>query len=161
MALKSFSERRYAKLSWLLIVFSHFCIALSVSYNEHFDFSENLFYLIGISVSGIIGFICIHVLRKKEPQHSDLNEYYGHVEKYPVMSFVFFLATLGLMGFPITPSFIGEDLIFSHINDHQYVLGFFVALTFVVGGISLVRNYARLFLGPYCKPNKSNPIKSS
>lgn len=161
MVFKSFSERRYAKLSWLLIVFSHYCIALSVSYNEHYNFSENIIYLSGISISGIIGFICIHLLRKKEPNHSDLNEYYGHVQKYPVLSFIFLLSTLGLMGFPITTAFIGEDLIFSHIHDNQYLLGFFIALTFVVGGISLLRNYARLFLGPYCKPNKSNPIKSS
>lgn len=161
MVLKSFSERKYAKLSWLLIVLSHYCIALSVAYNEHFDFSQNIIYLSGITIAGFVGFVCIHLLRKKEPNHSDLNEYYGHVAKYPILSFVFLLSTLGLMGFPITPSFIGEDLIFSHIHDHQYLLGFFIALTFVVGGISLVRNYARLFLGPYYNPDKSNPKKSS
>lgn len=161
MVLKSFSERKYEKLSWLLIVFSHYCIALSVSYNEHYNFSENIIYLSGITISGIVGFICIHILRKEEPNHTDLNEYYGHVVKHPKLSFVFLLSTLGLMGFPITPSFIGEDLIFSHIHDHQFLLGFFIALTFVIGGISLIRNYARLFLGPKVNPNKSNPYKSS
>ncbi len=32
---------------------------------------------------------------------------------------VFFLCCLGATGFPITPTFIGEDLIFTHIHEDQ------------------------------------------
>jgi formate hydrogenlyase subunit 3/multisubunit Na+/H+ antiporter MnhD subunit len=58
---------------------------------------------------------------------------------------------LGLSGFPITPTFIGEDLIFSHIHEDQIVLACFVTLSFIIDGLSIIRMYARLFLGPHIK----------
>jgi NADH-quinone oxidoreductase subunit L len=54
-----------------------------------------------------------------------------------------------MAGFPITPSFVGEDLIFSHIRTDQFLLAFFVASSFIVDGLALIRIYARLFLGPH------------
>jgi NADH:ubiquinone oxidoreductase subunit 4 (subunit M) len=51
------------------------------------------------------------------------------------------------MGFPLSPTFIGEDLLFSHIHEDQYLLAFFAALAFVMEGIAAVRIFARLFLG--------------
>ncbi|PKP47326.1 MAG: hypothetical protein CVT95_05785, partial [Bacteroidetes bacterium HGW-Bacteroidetes-12] len=98
---------------------------------------------------------------KKENKHSDINQYYGYGAKYQLLSITFLICSLGLMGFPITTSFIGEDLIFSHIHEHQYLLGLFAALSFVMSGIALIRLYARLFLGPVLQPIKSNPLKSS
>jgi len=54
---------------------------------------------------------------------------------------------LGLIGFPISPTFVGEDLLFSHIHEDQFVLAFLAALAFVMEGVAAVRIYARLFLG--------------
>jgi NADH:ubiquinone oxidoreductase subunit 5 (subunit L)/multisubunit Na+/H+ antiporter MnhA subunit len=161
MVLKSFSERKHPRLGFILVLLSHYCIALAVSFNENYDFNQNLIYLSGVSLAGIVGFICLQYLRKHEPLHSDLQAYYGQIAAYPKLSFLFFLAVLGLMGFPITPSFIGGDLVLSHIRDDQYLLSFFVGLTFVLAGIALIRIFTRLFLGPYCKPTQSNPIKLS
>ena len=161
MVLKSFSERNFPRLAWLLVLFNHYCVALAVSFNENFAFSQVLIYLVGVTISGLIGFFCIHHLRTVEKEHSDLNQYYGYIKKYKKLALATFLCTLGLMGFPITPSFIGEDLIFSHIHHNQYLLGLFSSLSFIIGGIALIRLYSRLFLGTYYKPHKSNPLKSS
>lgn len=161
MVFKSFAERFYPRLAWLLILFNHFSLALAVSFNKTIDYSETFIFLIGVVISGLIGFIALTKLRKIDYKNSTLNQYNGNVKKYPRLAIIFFLATLGLTGFPITPSFIGEDLLFSHINENQFVLGLIVALSFVMSGISLIRMYARLFLGPYPKPSESNPLKSS
>jgi NADH:ubiquinone oxidoreductase subunit 4 (subunit M) len=56
-----------------------------------------------------------------------------------------------LAGFPITPSFVGEDLIFSHIHEDQIALAFFTAMSLVINGLATVRIYARVFLGPHIK----------
>jgi NADH:ubiquinone oxidoreductase subunit 4 (subunit M) len=77
------------------------------------------------------------------------------------MAFVFLIVSLGLAGFPITPTFIGEDLIFSHIHDHQFLLAFFNSMGYIMGGISIIRIYARLFLGPHIKTYHETPYKSS
>jgi NADH:ubiquinone oxidoreductase subunit 4 (subunit M) len=65
------------------------------------------------------------------------------------------------MGFPITPTFIGEDLIFSHIHENQVILACINALGFIIGGISLIRLYARLFLGPHVKNYHETALHSS
>lgn len=160
MVLKSFSERTYPRLAWLLILFNHLWIVLAISFNEKFNFNHSLLYLSGIIVSAIIGFVCLQKLKKHEPHFFDLNQYYGHVYEYPRLSFVFLLCCLGLMGFPITLSFIGEDLLYSHIHEDQFLLAFFYSVSYIMGGISLVRIYSRLFLGPHVKTYHETAIKA-
>ncbi|MEY3982541.1 MAG: hypothetical protein RL160_98 [Bacteroidota bacterium] len=161
MVLKSFSERHTPLLAWTLLIMNHFWMALAVSFNDHFDLSHTLTYLSGIVVMGGAGLYGLFRLRKAEPSHFSLNRYFGHVHEHPRFALLFLLACLGLMGFPISPTFIGEDLIFSHIQEHQFWLALFHSGGFIVGGISLVRIYARLFLGPHVKSYHPTAIQSS
>ncbi|MGQ3014960.1 MAG: proton-conducting transporter transmembrane domain-containing protein [Flavobacteriales bacterium] len=161
MVLRSFSERRNPFLAWLLVLMNHFWVALAVSFNEYFDRSQVFIYLSGIVSGGILGGICLYLLYRSEKKYFDLNRYYGHVYEHRRLSLVFLLAVLGLVGFPLTPTFVGEDLIFSHIHETQPVLAFFNALGFIFGGISLIRMYARLFLGPHVKTYHETSYRSS
>lgn len=157
---KSFSERRSPFLAWILIVMNHFWIALAIVFNDKVSVSEIAYYLAGIIVAGIIGYIALLQLQKLE-RRILINQYLGHVYEHPKFAFFFLLATLGITGFPITTTFIGEDLIFSHIDSNQLFLAFFVASSFVVSGIAGIRIYARLFLGPHVKTYHELPYKSS
>jgi NADH:ubiquinone oxidoreductase subunit 5 (subunit L)/multisubunit Na+/H+ antiporter MnhA subunit len=161
MVFKAFSERIYPRLALMLVMANHFWIALAVSFNEAFDYSETLIYLSGVAVAGIIGYAVLERLRRKESAFFDLNQYYGHVYEYPGLALVFLLAALGVMGFPISPTFIGVDLLFSHIREDQYLLAAFDAVSFIFGGIALIRIYARLFLGPHVKNYHPTALKSS
>lgn len=157
---KSFSERKSPFLAWILIVMNHFWIALAIVFNDKVSVSEIAYYLAGIIVAGIIGYVALLQLRKLERKIL-INQYLGHVYEHPKFAFFFLLATLGITGFPITTTFIGEDLIFSHIDSNQLFLAFFVASSFVVSGIAGIRIYARLFLGPHVKTYHELPYKSS
>jgi len=148
--IKAFTERKSVRLSWSLVIINHLLVAISISFNEHFDKSHVFLYLSGVIVSGIIGFLCIQRLRKLEKWVS-LDKFYGHSYEHPKLTMIFFLACLGLSGFPITPTFIGIDLIFSHIKEYQVLLAFFVALSFILNGLAVIRIYARIFLGPHVK----------
>ena len=157
---KSFSERRSPFLAWILIVMNHFWIALAIVFNDNVSISEIAYYLAGIIVAGTIGYFALLQLRKLERKIL-INQYLGHVYEHPKFAFFFLLATLGITGFPITTTFIGEDLVFSHIDSNQLFLAFFVASSFVVSGIAGIRIYARLFLGPHVKTYHELPYKSS
>jgi NADH-quinone oxidoreductase subunit L len=161
MVFKAFSERGYPRLALMLVMTNHFWIALAVSFNESFDYSQTLIYFSGVVVAGIIGYWALDRLRKKEPNYFDLNQYYGHVYEYPKLALIFLLSALGVMGFPISPTFIGVDLIFSHIHENQYVLASIDAISFIFGGIALIRIYGRLFLGPHVKNYHPTALKSS
>lgn len=160
MVLKAFTKRKDAGMSWLLVVTNHFWIALAVLYNEHVQYSHTLIYLSGIIVFGIIGYVCLG--RLKHLEHAiDLDQFHGYSYKYPKLGLLFLISCLGVAGFPITPTFIGEDLIFNHIRKDQFFLAFFTSLTFIIDGIAIIRIYARIFMGPYAKSIYDMAYRSS
>ncbi|HEX7414702.1 MAG TPA: proton-conducting transporter membrane subunit [Bacteroidia bacterium] len=160
MVLKSFAERKDVTLSWILIIMNHFWVALAISFNEQFEYTQIYLYLSGIVVFGILGYICLYKLQSLEGT-IDMNQFLGYSYKYPRIAFFFLLSCLGLAGFPITPTFIGEDLIYTHIHEGQLVLVLYSALSFIVVGISLIRMYSRIFLGPYNKTYHEIAYRSS
>jgi NADH:ubiquinone oxidoreductase subunit 5 (subunit L)/multisubunit Na+/H+ antiporter MnhA subunit len=159
--LKAFGERNQPKLAWLLIFLNHLWITLAVYHNENFDIMHCLIFFSGIFPSFILGYTVLFLLSKKEPQNFSLNQYYGHSYEYGTLSILFLLSCLGVMGFPITMSFIGEDLILSHIRDADFLLSILLSLSFIMVGITLMRMYARLFMGPHVKTYHATPFKNS
>jgi NADH-quinone oxidoreductase subunit L len=160
MVVKAFTERRNVLMSWFMVMMNHFWIALAISINDSIHYSTMAMYLSGVFVSGILGYIAIRLLIKKEKRIT-LARFQGHAFEYPTVAFVFLLACLGMAGFPITPTMIGEDLVFSSVREDQYFLALFLAISLIVDGLALVRIYARLFLGPHVKTYHSIAHKSS
>ncbi len=158
--LKAFSERRHARLAWFLIVMNHTFIALAIAFNSDFDVASTLLYLGGIYVAALAGIFAFEHMRLREGG-IDLTRFHGHYYEYPRTSFVVLLASLGISGFPITTAFLGEDLLFAHIGDHQLGLAVLFALSFVVDGLAAVRIFARLFMGPHSKSYHEVAYRSS
>ncbi len=160
MVIKSFVERRLSILSWILIIMSHFWVALAIAFNDQFNFEQIHLYLSGIAISGLVGLVCLQWLRVEENE-SGLDKFQGHSYRHPKTAFIFLLACLGVSGFPISPTFIGEDLIFTHIQPEQVLLASIISITFIVDGLALIRIYARIFLGPHAKSIYEMAYKSS
>ncbi|MCB0480654.1 MAG: hypothetical protein KDC83_04440 [Flavobacteriales bacterium] len=160
LVLKSFVERIHIRRSWLLIASNHAWIAMAISLNERFGFEHVALYLSGISIATVLGILVINNLIKKEPS-VDLNSFYGHVYEYPGLAFLFLLACLSMSGFPITFTFLGVDLIFSHIHQDQLVLVCILSVSFILSGLSIIRIYARLFMGPHVKSYHSVSHRSA
>jgi NADH:ubiquinone oxidoreductase subunit 5 (subunit L)/multisubunit Na+/H+ antiporter MnhA subunit len=149
MAVKAFTERDSVRKSLTLVMLNHASISLALSFNAHFDNAHHIWYLSGILLAWALGYWLLTRMRKTE--WISLDNFYGHIYEYPKTGFVFLLVCLGLSGFPITPSFVGEDLIFSHIELNQLGLAFFTAFSLVINGLATMRIYARVFLGPHVK----------
>lgn len=159
MVLKAFTERRRTYFAWGLVILSHVWIAIAVGFNDTFSIEDTLFYLSGVMVSGGSGFFFLHRLNRRE--FYDLNDFYGHSMEHKWLSFGFLVSCLALAGFPITTTFLGEDLLFTHIHEDQILLAFFVSLNFIIQGISLMRMYARIFLGPNKKDYHPVPLRDA
>ena len=160
LVLKSFTERLKTRMSWLLVIMNHFWVALAISFNENFGFDHVHLYLSGVVVAGTLGYIVLNRLKSLE-DNIGLDQFHGHAYKHPKLAFLFLLCCLGLSGFPITPTFIGEDLIFSHIHENQIVLAAFTALSLIIDGLAIMRIYARVFLGPHAKSIDEMAYRSS
>ncbi len=144
---RAYADKSNAKVTWLLLVAVHFVLDMAITLNHHLNWVETTVYLSGIVISGGIGFAILYYLERKTRATIALSRYSGLVNKYKYLAFAFLLAALGLSGFPITTTFLGEDLLLSHIEDSQWLLATLVALIFIFNGIVIIRIYARVFLG--------------
>ncbi len=160
LVLKSFTERKNVMVAWMLIIMNHCCIAIAISFNEHYNMMHNFLYLSGIIAFGLVGYFTLSVL-KARGNNIDLDRFHGIAHVHPKLAFLFLVACLGASGFPITPSFIGEDLIFSHIHEDQATLALFTSLSFIIDGLAIVRIYARVFMGPNVKSIYEMAYRSS
>lgn len=143
--LKSFAEYTEILKAWWAIFFSHLFIVFAVNILHPGLFFDSFIYLSGALVSALLGFVVLCRLNENT-NLIDLSSFRGNIKKFSTLGILFLISALGISGFPITPTFIGEDLIFSHISESEYILAFFVAMTFIVNGLSAIRMYARLFL---------------
>lgn len=160
MLLKSFAERRNVLLGWGLVIVMHLYRTLAISLNGDINTNEIILYLSGVIISGVLGYACLNELKSHEHEIT-LNKFQGHSHEHPKFGFIFLLACLGLMAFPMTPTFIGVELIFTHIHEDQISLIILTALSYVMCGLALIRIYARVFLGPHVKTYHANPSRSS
>lgn len=161
LALRAFSERGNPIRAWMLVVFCQLFIVLAIDlYHPDFHLSYALIYLSGVLVAAVTGFIC---LKKMIASDSDvtLGQHNGHSYEHPVTAFVFLLSCLALAGLPFTPTFIGIDLLFSHIHKHEIVLVSVIALTFLFLELAVLRIYSRVFMGQHTKPYHPIAYKSS
>lgn len=160
LALSAFSERKSGFIALLLIFFNQLFTALSISFNEHFAMDQIWLYLSGICISTLVAAACLQRLQN-ENEPIDLNSFQGHSYERPRLTIAFMLACLGISGFPITPTFIGEDLILGHIHENQMPLTILTALSLMFTGMAAIRLYARLFLGPHIKGYHEVAYRSS
>lgn len=159
LVVKALAERKKVFFAWELVTISHLWIALAVGFNESFDLTDTMFYLSGVLVAGISGYYFLHRLKSRE--QFDLNSFYGHIQEHKWLGFGFLLSCLALAGFPITTTFLGEDLLFTHIHDNQVFLAWLVSINFIIEGLALMRMYTRIFLGPHKKNNRAVPLRNA
>jgi hypothetical protein len=161
LILKSFSKRTDAIVVWYMIIASQFYILLSIAFlNDQYEYIEILIYVSGLVIAACGGFYTLYKLKAIE-KNIDLNDFYGYNHDHPKYGFWFLLFCLAFVGLPFTPTFIGVDLMFSHIDKNEYVLIVITAISFLFIEISVLRIYARLFLGPNKKQNHPIAYRSS
>lgn len=159
LVLRAYMERTHLRRAWFMAFMVHYWIALAVSFNQRMLPGQMVLYLAGVTTAAAVGILVIRLLRATE-RYVNLSRFQGHALKHPVHAFVFLLACLGLAAFPITPSFIGFDVLFTYIRPDQPLLALIAALCFVIEGLALVRMYARLFLGPYVRDAQAALLRS-
>lgn len=161
LILKSFAERNSAEKAWISIIGAQIFITLSIAiFYDNFGYDQAFIYLSGALICSVGGYLCIRKLKGLEDT-TDLNQFYGHAYEHPVLSFLFLLSCLGMVGFPFTPTFIGIDLLFSHINKTEIILIIFLALSFIFMELAVLRIYSRLFLGQHKKAYHPIAFRSS
>ncbi len=158
--LVAWTERRSAIRAWSFIGLSQVFFMLSIMQQHSFEIGQVLIYLSGNIGAFIGGYLSLDRVIKKE-NGIDLNEFHGHIYEHPRLALFFLICSLTIIGFPISPTFLGFDLLFSDIENNHKILLLFSSLTFIFLEYATIRIYARVFLGPHKKTYHETAHRSS
>ncbi len=147
----AFSYRGSALKAWTYLLTAHSFIITAVMVNAtHINPVEIIFYVSGVLAAFILGYYCLQKIKAIDNDIL-LNRYHGYVYEQETTGFLFMLAAVGMLGFPLTAAFIGIDVLFTYVHSDQVALIILMALCFIFIELSAFRILLRIFLGPHKK----------
>ncbi len=157
----SFSFRGSAVKAWSYLLLAHLFIIAGVGIiAAHINTIEIVFYASGIVVAFALGLYCLNKMKAIDNDIS-LNNYHGYVYEEKYTALLFFLATIGMLGFPITAAFIGIDVLFTYVGDNQAIIIALLALCLIFIELASIRIFIRIFFGQHKKLNHPIAYRSS
>ncbi len=157
----SFAYRGSAIKAWVYLLTAHLFIISAVLVNAaHINFIEIIFYVSGVTIAFILGYYCLRKIKAIDNSIS-LNQYHGYVYEQNTTGFLFLVAAMGMLGFPITAAFVGIDVLFTYVHSDQIALIILMALCFLFIELTAFRILLRIFLGPHKKLNHPVAFRSS
>ena len=149
--LASFASRRSARECWHNLIIPHILIISAITINSgHINWTEVIMYMAGAFVAYMIGIFCLQKTYSIDKDVS-LNKYHGYVYEDKVTAVLFLIASIGLLGFPVTTAFIGIDVFFTYVGSGQPVLIALLALCFIFIELAAIRIFLRIYMGPHKK----------
>jgi NADH:ubiquinone oxidoreductase subunit 5 (subunit L)/multisubunit Na+/H+ antiporter MnhA subunit len=157
----SFSFRGSAVKAWSYLLLAHLFIIAGVGIiAAHINTIEIVFYASGIVVAFALGLYCLNKMKAIDNDIS-LNNYHGYVYEEKYTALLFFLATIGMLGFPITAAFIGIDVLLTYVGDNQAIIIALLALCLIFIELAAIRIFIRIFFGQHKKLNHPIAYRSS
>ena len=157
----AFSYRQSALKAWVYLFTAHLFIIAAVLQNApHINLVEIIYYLSGVLLAFLLGYYCLQKIKGVDNDIS-LNQFHGYVYEQETTGFLFLLAAMGMLGFPLTAAFIGIDVLFTYVQSDQIGLIILMALCFIFIELSAFRILLRIFLGPHKKLSHPVAFRSS
>lgn len=146
-SVSAFAQKRSAIKVWNNVGLS--CLfAAGTAWLGSEDYCDDVFlFLAGIVPAWTLGLVTLRVLLRGERFADDPFRYRAMAERRPGLALLLFLCFLGLIGFPITPAFLGEDVLLFHVSHHFGGIVPLVAVSLVLNGIAAAGVFLRLCMG--------------
>lgn len=157
---RAFSTKYSAFDSWNQVMLGHMFSILFLSLFSSEGVVQLLLFIAGILVAFVGGHLCMYYLARRGETLS-LDDFHGHIYEYGHLGNLFLLLSLAYMAFPITPSFLGEEILLSSIHMDQSFLIVLFGMGYLFQGISITRIFTKLFFGPHRKTYHEIAYKSA
>jgi hypothetical protein len=147
LAILGFTRKREPLQTWNRVGLSTLLVGVATWLT-----SESAGTYVGIFLSGIVaawwlGWLIIPRVDRALASSASPFQFRALDERQPGLALLLFLAFLGLVGFPITPAFLGQDLVLFHISGEHAWMAPLIAISLVLNGISASGVYMRLCAG--------------
>lgn len=158
--IRAYTTKNSARTGWNLIMLGHLFGALFLGLASAGNWGYLAMYGAGVGVAFVVGHVCLWYLETKgEP--SALRDYHGSIYAFTKLGNFFFIVSLLFMVFPISPSFLAQDILVSLIpTDNAFMVVLF-CLSYLLAGVSTIRLYTKVFFGPHRTSHHEIAYKSS
>ena len=160
MYVRAFSSKGNTRVTWNHIFFGHLFGLLFIGFYAQFQLHTILLYIAGVGIAFFLGHIILAQLERKN-ERDDLLEFHGHMYEYSTLGNIFFFVCLAFMAFPITPSFLGQEIMLGYLQRDHVLQIIIFAFGYVLSGVSIIRIFAKVFFGPHHKTYHEIAYKSS
>jgi hypothetical protein len=146
-SLSEFSQKHSPFKVWNAIGLSAILAGVAVWFLNPTAWFDVAIFASGIIPAWILGIVVLAKLLKNDNFSESLFAYRAMAESQPKLFLLLFLSFLGLVGFCISPAFLGEDLLLSHASNHAPWFALPITVAFVINGIAATRVFQRLCMG--------------
>lgn len=158
--IRSYSTKNSAATGWNLLLLGHLFGALFLGLASASSAKYLVMYGVGVAVAFIAGHACLWYLGERG-QSTALRDYNGSIYAFKKLGHVFFIVCLLFMSFPISASFLAQEIMLSSIpGSHAFQVALF-CLTYLLVGVSIMRLYTKVFFGPHKTSHHEIAYKSS
>jgi NADH:ubiquinone oxidoreductase subunit 5 (subunit L)/multisubunit Na+/H+ antiporter MnhA subunit len=146
-AILGFTRKRYPLQTWNRVGLSTLLAGVATWFSSESAGTYVGIFLSGILAAWLLGWVIIRRVEQSWVMASSPFQFRALDERKPGVALLLFLAFLGLVGFPITPAFLGQDLVLFHISGEHAWMAPLIAISLVLNGISASGVYMRLCAG--------------
>ena len=157
---RAYTTKQAAATCWNLIMLGSLFSALFLVVQSGVSWRYGVMYGVGVLVAFVVGHGCLRYLRKKGESNS-LQNYQGAIYAFPKLGQVFFIVVLLFIAFPISSSFLAQDILLSMIPGSHPLQTVLFCFSYVLVGVSTLRLYTKLFFGPHKSSYHETAYKSA
>jgi NADH:ubiquinone oxidoreductase subunit 5 (subunit L)/multisubunit Na+/H+ antiporter MnhA subunit len=147
-SLSALSDSNKPVKVWNAITLSSILAGVAVLFLNPGAQKDVAIFLSGIIPAWLLGLVVLAKMLKLTTGGEDtLFTYWAMAETQPKLSLLLFISFLCLVGFPISPAFLGEDLLLAHASSYAPWFALPITIAFVINGIAAAKVFQKLCLG--------------
>lgn len=146
-SLSAFAEKRNVYRVWNAVGLSGFLAGTVAWFASDTAGNGVDLFLGGVIPAWLIGWMTLLLILRGENFAETPFRYRAMSVRKPALALTLFLCFLGLVSFPITPAFIGQDLLIFHVSHEYPWIVVLFAFSFVLNGIAAAGVFQRLTMG--------------
>ncbi|QQG50563.1 MAG: hypothetical protein HZB75_03445 [Candidatus Saccharibacteria bacterium] len=158
--IRAYTTKNAAKICWNLIMLGNLFSILFLVLASAGSWEYLAMYGVGVLAAFIVGHACLWYLEAKGEQTA-LRDYHGSIYAFTKLGNIFFIVALLFMAFPISPSFLAQDVLLSSIPESQAFLVVLFCFSYLLVGVSTIRLYTKVFFGPHKTSHHEIAYRSS
>jgi len=158
--IRAYATKNSAKTGWNLIMLGHLFGALFLGLAAAGSWKYLVAYGVGVGTAFVAGYGCLWYLESKG-ESTVLADYRGAVYAFKKLGHVFFIVCLLFMAFPISSSFLAQDILLSSIPSRHALQIVLFCLSYLLVGVSVMRLYTKVFFGPHKTSYHEKAYRSS